>query len=158
MSLPWKENHPPLSDNFELCHRPLTGLLKRLKQNPQLLVEYNSVIRDQLNRGIIEVVMDPSPTNNDQMHYLPHHGVVRQDKTTSKLKIVFDASARTNGPSLNDCLYIAPSFGRSIFDILLRFHLHRVVLAGDIEKASFMVSVDEKDCENFDSQYQRGNT
>lgn len=77
-----------MPDNFELCHRQLTGLLKRLKQNLQLLVEYDSVIRDQLNRGIIEVVTDPSPTNNDQMHYLPHHGVVQQDKTTSKLKMI----------------------------------------------------------------------
>ena len=145
VKLPWKENHPPLPDNFELCRRRLISLLKRLKQNPQLLVEYDSVIKDQLDREIVEIVADPSLSNSDQTHYLPHHGVVRQDKTTSKLRIVYDASARTNGPSLNDCLYTGPSFGQSIFDILLRFRLHRVALAGDIEKAFLMVSVDEKD-------------
>ena len=145
MSLPWKENAPPLPDNFELCRRRLDSLLRRLKQNPPLLAEYDSVIRDQLSRGIIEVVNNTSLDGHERIHYLPHHGVVRQDKTTSKLRIVYDASAKTNGPSLNDCLYTGPSFGQSIFDILLRFRFHRVALAGDIEKAFLMVSVQEKD-------------
>ena len=73
--------------------------------------------------------------------------MVQQDKTTSKLRIVYDASAKTKGPSLNDCLYTGPSFGQSIFDILLRFRFHRVALMGDIEKAFLMVSVQEKDCD-----------
>ena len=145
VSLPWKENAPPLPDNFELCHRRLDSLLRRLKQNPPLLAEYDSVIRDQLSRGIIEVVNNTSSDGHERIHYLPHHGVVRQDKTTSKLRSVYDASAKTNGPSLNDCLYTGPSFGQSIFDILLRFRFHRVALTGDIEKAFLMVSVQEKD-------------
>ena len=145
VSLPWKENHPSLPDNFELCRGRLFSLLKRLKQNPQLLAEYDAVIKDQLNRGIIEVVTDPSSTGSDRVHYLPHHGVVRRDKATSKLRIVYDASARMNGPSLNNCLYTGPKFELSIFDILLRFRLHQVALAGDIEKAFLMVSVEKKD-------------
>ena len=59
--------------------------------------------------------------------------------------IVYDASARSTGPSLNDCLYMGPSIGQSIFDILLRFRVHQVALAGDIEKTFLMVGVDEKD-------------
>ena len=58
---------------------------------------------------------------------------------------MYDASARTSGPSLNDCLYTGVSFGQSIFDILLRFRAYRVALTGDIEKAFLMVSVQEKD-------------
>ena len=145
VSLPWKENTPPLPDNLELCHRQLDSLLRRLKQNPQLLAEYDSIIRDQLNRGMIEVVDDPSSSEHDQVLYLPYHGVVRQDKTTSKLRIVYNASAKMKGPSLNDCLYMGPSFGQSIFDILLRFRFHQIALAGDIEKAFLMVLVQEKD-------------
>ena len=82
---------------------------------------------------------------NERRYYLFHHGVVRQDKTASKLRIVYDASTRSIGPSLNDCLYTGPSFGQSIFDILLRFRVHQVGLVGDIEKAFLMVAVDEKD-------------
>ena len=143
--LPWKETHPPLPDNLELCRRRLTSLLKRLRQNPQLLADYNAVIKDQLKKGIIEVIPDPMTADGDRIHYLPHHCVVRQDKTTSRLRIVYDASARANGPSLNDCLYTGPSFGQSIFDILLRFRVHQVALAGDIEKAFLMVAVEKGD-------------
>ena len=60
-------------------------------------------------------------------------------------KIVYDASARSSGPSLNDCLYTGPKFDWSIFDILLHFRLQRVALTGDIEKAFLMVSVNDRD-------------
>ena len=145
VSLPWKEHHPPLPDNFDLCCKRLVSLLKRLRQTPQLLTEYDTIIKDQLDKGIVEVVAQPTLAVSDQVHYLPHHGVVRQDKATSKLRIVYDASARSTGPSLNDCLYTGPKFGQSIFDILLRFRLQRVALIGDIEKAFLMVSVCERD-------------
>ena len=54
---------------------------------------------------------------------------------TTKLRIVYDASATTCGPSLNDCLHAGPKFGQNIMDILLRFRTHRTALAADIEKA-----------------------
>ncbi len=145
VSLPWKEHHPPLPDHLELCRKRLTSLIKRLRQTPQLLAEYNTIIQDQLDKGMVEAVAQPMLTDSDQVHYIPHHGVVRQDKATSKLRIVYDASARSTGPSLNDCLYTGPKFGQSIFDILLRFRLHQVALTGDIEKAFHMVSVQERD-------------
>ena len=145
VSLPWKEHHPSLPDHLDLCHKRLTGLIKRLKQNPQLLEEYNAIIQDQLNQGIVEVLTQPEREVSHQVHYLPHHGVIRQDKTTSKLRIVYDASARSTGPSLNECLYTGPRFGQSIFDILLRFRFQHVALIGDIEKAFLMVSVRERD-------------
>ena len=105
--LPWKDCHPPLLDHRELCQKRLTSLLKRLRQMPQLLTEYNTIIQDQLGKGIVEMVPQPTLSVSDRAHYLPHHGVIRQDKATSKLRIVYDASARSTGPSSNDCLYTA---------------------------------------------------
>ena len=97
----------------------------------------------------MEVVIDPLLSDSDKTHYLPHHGVVRQ---TSKLRIVYDASARTSGPSLNDCLYTGPSLGQSIFDILL---IHRVALGGNVEKAFLMVSVEGKDRDSLRFLWKR---
>ena len=58
---------------------------------------------------------------------------------TTKLRVVYDALAKTTGPSLNDCLFTGPDFGQSILDILLSFRVHRIALAGDIhvEKGIF---------------------
>lgn len=81
-----------------------------------------------------------------EVHYLPHHPVVLQDKQTTKVRVVYDASAREKvGPSLNDCLYSVPSLSETISDILIRFRCHKTALVGDIEKAFLMISVAEDD-------------
>lgn len=145
VSLPWRFGHQVLPDNYQLCHHQLIIVVRRFKHNPTLLAKYDNSIQDQLSRGIIEVVHDPNLVEGEQVHYLPHHGVMRQDKTTFKLRIVYDALAKSTCPSLNDYLYTVPSFGQSIFDILIQFRVHGVALAGDIEKAFLMVAVNKVD-------------
>ena len=82
-----------------------------------------------------------------QVHYFPHHAVIRTDKSMTKLRIVYDASAKTDGtPSLNKCLHVGPKFNQKLLDILIRFQAHRIAVTADIEKALLMVSV-EKDCD-----------
>ena len=150
--LPWKAHHPPLPDNFSLSQTRLLGLVRRLKQSPHIFKEYDNIIQDQISLGIVEIVSDPWNTSrSNQIHYLPHHGVVREDKSTTKLRVVFDATARTSGPSLNDCLYTGPSFKQRIADILVRFRLFPIGLVADIEKAFLMVSIadDDKDVLRF---------
>ena len=75
VSLPWRESHEPLPSNYDLSQRRLVGLLKRLKQDPQILKEYDSIIQHQLQEGIIEEV-EGNATSTRTLHYLPHHAVV----------------------------------------------------------------------------------
>ena len=143
--LPWNEPHPLLPDNFELSKGRLFNLLKRLQSTPDILSQYDAIIREQMKSGIVETVTSPGGGPIGRVHYLPHHAVVREDKQTTKLRIVYDASARSDGPALNDCLYSGPTFGQNILDILLRFRLYRVAVTADVEKAFLMVSVAEED-------------
>lgn len=106
--------------------------------------EYDDIIRDQLDKGIVEPVMETDPALS-QLHYLPYHAVIRTHKTTTKLRIVYDASAKLKGPSLNDCLHTGPKFNQLILDILVRFRSFKVALTADIEKAFLMISVAEHD-------------
>lgn len=85
---------------------------------------------------------------------MPHLAVVRKDAVTTKLRIVYDASARGDngkGASLNDCLHVGPSLKPLLFDILVRFRQKRIALIADIEKAFFNVEVDkiDRDCLRF---------
>ena len=64
VSLPWKEFHQPLPDNYELSLRRLKSLLQRLQCDPNILDEYSTIIRDQLNAGIIEVVKQTDDWKN----------------------------------------------------------------------------------------------
>ena len=143
--LPWKDPHPSLPTNYELSHKRLLGLLRRLREQPQVLQEYSSIIKGQLEQGIVEEVREPEAPVKGTVHYLPHHAVVRSDKRTTKVRIVYDASARSTGCSLNDCLHVGMKFDQRILDILLRFRTNPVALAADIEKAFLMVSIAEED-------------
>ena len=93
----------------------------------------------------MEAVEDSTQFEGGKLHYLPHHPVVQLDKDTTKLMIVYDASAKVDGPCLNDCLHTGPKFSQNIFDILLRFRLNQIALIGDVEKAFLMISVAECD-------------
>ena len=121
VQLPWKMPRCDPPNNYELSLKRLKGLLSRLKHTPDVLQEYNAIIKTQLNQGIVELVEEPLGDDNSGVHYLPHHAVIRQDKVTTKLRIVYDASAKSSGPSLNECLNSGPKFNQKILDILSRF-------------------------------------
>ena len=80
VQLPWKQMHPLLPDNRELSQKRLNGLLKRLRQNPQILHQYDTVISDQINKGIVEVVREADAPEDKAVHYL---AAVREDKQTT---------------------------------------------------------------------------
>ena len=81
------------------------------------------------------------------VHYLPHHGVIRQESQTTKLHIVYNGSARAYGnePSVNDCLQAGPNYIPQLFDILIRFHWHKIAVTANVEKAFLMIGIAEDD-------------
>ena len=83
VSFPWKEFHDPLPDNYILSLRRLKGRTKWIRQTPEILREYNAIIQDQINKVVVKVVPDSEVAQEGQVHYLPHHTVIRNDKTTS---------------------------------------------------------------------------
>ena len=143
--LPWKDSHPPLHDNFDLSNKRLHSLLLRLRRDPDVMHEYDAIIRSQLQQAIVEEVNPHNKGRSGRVHYLPHHAMVRKDRETTKLRIVYDASAKATGCSLNECLLKGPKFDQKIFDILLRFRTYKVAVTADIEKAFLMVSIADED-------------
>ena len=81
------------------------------------------------------------------VHYLPHHGVVWQHSSTTKLRIVYDGSAKAGKDecSLNDCLQVGPNFIPKLFNILIKFRSHPIAITADIEKAFLMVGISSLD-------------
>ncbi|XP_068697319.1 uncharacterized protein [Montipora foliosa] len=144
VSLPFKTEHPIIPDNYLLAQNRLVSSLQRLRSKPELLQQYDSVIKEQLNAGVVELIdkshdLDTLPGT---VHYIPHKEVLKEDRITTKLRVVYDASAKSrNEPSLNDCLLPGPALTPMIFDVLLRFRHHKVVLIGDLEKAFLNIEV-----------------
>ena len=140
VNLPFKEDHPVIEDNYLLSRNRLSKLVAKLKKEPEQLAEYNNVIMQQLELGMIENA-DNIPTTVGEVTYLPHRAVIRADKETTKLRVVLDASAKNRGPSLNDCLCKGPCLNPLLYNILLRFRCYNIALTADIEKAFLQIAI-----------------
>ena len=136
--LPFKENVSLVSDNFEMSQNCLNKLKKKLSQNGDNLTEYDNVMKDQLKNGIIEEVEGTG--NPRKVMYLPHQAVILEDHSSTNLRIVFDASAKQAGPSLNDTMYKRPCLTPLLFDVLVQFPLNPIGVIADIEKAYLEIS------------------
>ena len=147
VELPWKQDCPSIPSDYQLCEKRLRSLHRKMLHQPQLLREYDQIIPQRIQDGIVEIVPDKEiNTAEESVHYLPHHGVVRQDRETTKLRIVYDGSAKPpdRDYSLNDCLETGPNYIPQLFDTLVKFRWHRIGLTADIEKAFLMVAINEK--------------
>ena len=142
---PWKPEHPSLPDNFNVCQKRTRSLAHRLAQSPGLLQLYDSILKEQLERGFIEHVTDPSRSGS-AAHYIPHHPV-KKDSVTTPVRIVYDCSCQQSSehPSLNDCLVAGPPFLADFSAIILRFRMHQYGISTDIEKAFLHITLKERD-------------
>ena len=137
----WKAGHPSLPNNQKGSLVRLSNLVKKLQKVTSHLDEYDKIIQDQLKEGIVERVRDE--TQGERDCYLPHKAVIRETAQSTKMRIVFDASAKANqgGPSLNDCLETGPPLQNLLWSVLVRNRLKPVALCGDIKQAFLQVRI-----------------
>ena len=147
--LVWNENEAPLKNNKSGSLGRLKSLIKRLEQNPELFESYNQIIKDQLAINVIEKVPE-SESDNPKEFFMPHRPVIREDAESTKLRVVYDASAKSeSGYSLNDCLEKGPSLQNKLWDILIRTRFRPVILCADIQKAFLQIRIREEERESL---------
>ncbi|XP_077564362.1 uncharacterized protein LOC144179800 [Haemaphysalis longicornis] len=105
VALPWK-TEISLDNNKEIATKRLQQLTNRLLKSPELLEEYDAVIRQYIAQGIVERV-EGEVDDGQNVYYMPHQAVIRESR---KLRIVFDASSHhKNSKSLNENLETGPN-------------------------------------------------
>ena len=107
VNLPWKlDPQELLITNRCTCTNHLRALQHRLQKDERILQEYDQVMQEQIKQGIVEKILTV-----EGVHYLPHLPVVRTDRTTTKIRVVYDGSAKTSDLilSLNYCLHKGPN-------------------------------------------------
>ncbi|XP_055633833.1 uncharacterized protein LOC129774162 [Toxorhynchites rutilus septentrionalis] len=104
-------------------------LERRLDRNPELKEEYDKFMREYLSLGHMKLVNaedDQAPVS----YYLPHHPVIKDTSTTTKVRVVFDGSSKTSsGFSLNEALCVGPVVQDDLLTLILRFRTFPVALA-----------------------------
>ncbi|XP_029176753.1 uncharacterized protein LOC114944863 [Nylanderia fulva] len=151
--LPFKQGPPiNIGDSHSIVSSMLTSLNRRLDRNLDLKKEYNSFLLEYEELGHMEKVSVSSKSNSvPQTVYIPHHAVVRNSSSTTRLRVVFNASSLTsNGSSLNTHLLQGPKLQTNIFDIILCWRQYQYVYTADIAKMYRQIVVDPRD-----QDYQR---
>ena len=148
VSLPWKRDYSSeLKNNKAQALNRLRKQYGRMANQPELLQSYHKVFEEWEEYGFIEEVQENElePTDGT-VFYLPHRPVVREDHTSTKVRPVFDGSAKDeNGLSLNDCLHTGPKLQPNLVDILMRFRQHKIGLTADVVKAFLQIKLADKD-------------
>ncbi|XP_067209942.1 uncharacterized protein [Linepithema humile] len=120
-----------LGDSKEQALRRLHLLERRFEKNPKLKEEYHKFMEDYIEQNHMSKIYKEEL--NLESYFLPHQAVIRADNITTKLRVVFDASAKTTlGTSLNDKLIPGPNLQKELFDIILRFRTYEYVVTADV--------------------------
>ncbi|XP_078032623.1 uncharacterized protein LOC144467610 [Augochlora pura] len=102
------------------------------RESAELKQQYQDFIKEYLELGHMSLVKQDRV---EEGFYLPHHAVLKTTSSTTKLRVVFDASAKSsNGVSLNDTLLVGSTIQDDIFQLIIRFRTYNYVLTADIEK------------------------
>lgn len=106
--LPRKHNINQLGDSKGLALDRLLKLEKRFEANPSLRQEYTSIMADYMKLGHMSKVKEDvlaTLIESGPVYYNPHHPILKPESSTTKLRVVFNASsASSSGLSLNDVL------------------------------------------------------
>lgn len=129
-----------MNDNRDEALRRLHFLLKGLIKNEQLLERYDKAIRQYTTDGHAEVVLLRG--TDKRVYYMPHREVLKEDHTTTKWKVVFDASSFAPGHlSLNECLDKGSHLSPEVLEVLLKFRTHKIDLVTDKGSPALIASV-----------------
>jgi len=136
IKLPLKENAAQLGKSYDIAMRRFLSLERRLAKFPEIYNQYRDFMQVYFELGHMEKVIE-NAINIDGRDsvYIPHSYVVNEDSRTTKLRVVFDASSKTDtGLSLNDVLMKGPVIQEELIKIITRFRTHKYAFSSDITK------------------------
>lgn len=123
----------------------LKWLEHRLAKDEGMKTQYHDFLREYISLGHMTPIQDEEECDM-KVYYLPHHPVIKESSSTTKVRVVFDGSVRTSsGFSLNDSLLVGPVVQDELLSLVLRFRKFPIALVADIEKMYRQVSMNPSD-------------
>ncbi|XP_013175644.1 PREDICTED: uncharacterized protein LOC106123780 [Papilio xuthus] len=147
VTIPLKNNANVLGESYEMAKRRFLSIERRFQRNPGFKERYIAFMQEYERLGHMteNITRNFSKSESNVEYFLPHHGVINDSSTTTKFRVVFDASAPTSsGLSFNDIQMVGPTIQDDLLSILLRFRQHKYVISADIEKMYRAINVTPK--------------
>ena len=143
MPLPFK-NRPTLPNNLGMAQKRLSLLQKKMSKNEKYCNDYIDFMKTIIEAGDAEIVPKSENPPPGSIWYIPHFGVYHPKKP-SKIRVVFDCSARFQDTCLNDHLLQGPDLLNSLVGVLHRFRKGKIAIMCDIERMFHRFKVHEPD-------------
>lgn len=145
--LPFKSDGPiSLGSTRENAIQRLLQIEKKFSKDPQLAVDYKAFMTQYEELGHMR--REPE---NKHSYFIPHHPVIKISSSTTKLRIVFDASFKSStGNSLNDLLKVGPTIQDDLTSLIIRWRKYPIAFTADLEKMYRQIMI-----HNLDQKYQR---
>ena len=146
MKYPWKKDPQSLPNNCPQVLKKLETIERRLVNQPEYANSYNEQIQEMEQLGFARKLTNEEMEDwKGPIHYISHHAIVRPEKKSTPVRIVFNSSASFNGHCLNDYWHKGPDLLNNLFGVRLRFRENAVAVFGDIAKMYHMIGITPPD-------------
>ncbi|XP_037038490.1 uncharacterized protein LOC119076010 [Bradysia coprophila] len=133
-----------LGSSHDMAIRRFLSLERRFERDHQLKAEYCKFMKEYNDLGHMEKTTKPD--QGEPCYLIPHHSVLNPESSTTKFRVVFDASAKTSSNiSLNDIMSNGPMLQQDLFSIMVRFRTWLYVFSADISKMYRQILIAEED-------------
>lgn len=148
VSLPMRDNVIQFinqgQDNFDIAKKRFLGMEQKMSRDPDFERLYKCFMHEyELLNHMTRLKQNEINSTKHVINYLPHHAVLKESSKTTKLRVVFDASAKSHKSnlSLNETLCVGPVIQDDLYSILLRFRKHNFVMKADITKMYRQINI-----------------
>lgn len=135
-------SYPTVENNSFNAFKRLKHLEMSFSKRPDFAVTYKAFMREYESlHHMTKIGIYPNDILSNS-YFLPHHGVFKNDSSTTKLRVVFDGSSHIKGhKSLNEELSPGPALQNDITEILTKWRRHKIAFSADIEKMFRQIDV-----------------
>ena len=143
---PWAKDPSSLPDNKNQAVKRLESTERRLLKNPDQATAYDNQMVEMEEMKFARKLSNEEIENyKGPVHYISHHAVLRPEKKSTPVRIVFNSSSVYQGNRLNDYWKKGPDLLNNLFGVVLRFREKEVAVSGDISKMYHRVLIPERD-------------
>ncbi|XP_043259316.1 uncharacterized protein LOC122401314 [Colletes gigas] len=144
VQLPFNDKRNNIGQSYGTALNRFYSIERKLARDKVLQQYYSNFLREYRDLGHMRDITQSD--NKQEGYYIPHHAVIKEDSLSTNVRVVFDASAKSmTNVSLNDAMMVGPPIQGDLIFIIMRFRLHNVVLAADLQKMYRQVKVVDSD-------------